>query len=233
MRLAIWLPLCLALAGCGSPSATSVTSPAPAKVEAAIITEDILAPEDIGAVVIGSAMTVPAFIEIQIAAVVFRDGAFSPADSFILGKLSNQDQRQTCRMVAFAPKGPLRPDATDTLVVVNGRMLRWAGNGGSSMYGHEGPPVLTPGAPFVRLASLVYGGNAPGGYSSDIRNPVNVAFAVHLFARLVAVTPNEARFTELHAVSHSSNISRDLPIKALDELLGVDQTTKPQGAAGF
>lgn len=233
MRLHLWLALCLALAGCGSPSATSASSPTPAKVEAAIITEDTLAPEDIGAVVIGSAMTVAAFNEIQMAAVVFRDGVFSPADSYILGQLSNQDRRQTCRIVAFSSKGPLRPEATDTLIAVNGRMLRWAGNGGSSMYGHEGPPALTPGTPFVRIASLVYGGKAPGGYSSDVRNPENVAFAVHLFVRLVALTPKDARFAELHAVSHSSNISRELPIKALDEILGVDQTTKPQGATGF
>lgn len=229
----LWPVLCLALAGCGSPAATPGPAPAPATVEAAIIAEDTLAPADLGAIVLGSAITVPALNELQIAAVVFRDGAFAPADSHILGRLSNREQRQTCRMVAFAPQGPLRPEATDTVVMVNGRMLRWAGNGGSSTYGHEGPPDLIPGAPFVRIASLVYGGTAPGGYTSDIRNPENVAFAVHLFARLVALTPDDARYAELHAAKHSSSISRHLPIPALDEILGVDRTPRPQGMTGF
>lgn len=169
MRPSAWLVFGLVLAGCGQPPVAAAPPPSPA-VEAAIVRDDALAPEDIGAIAIGSAISVPAFHEIQLATVVFRDGAFSPSDSQVFAMLSNRDQRQPCRLVAFSPKGPLRPAADDTLVLVNGRSLRWVGGQGA-MYGHDGPATLIPGAPFIRIADLVYGGREAGGYSSDVHHP--------------------------------------------------------------
>lgn len=101
------------------------------------------------------------------------------------------------------------------------------------MYGHDGPATLIPGAPFIRIADLVYGGREAGGYSSDVHHPGNVAFAVHLFARLVALTPDDPRYAALHSVGHGSSIARDLPIGRLDEIIGADPSARQPASSGF
>ena len=232
MRFAPVLVFIAALASCGSPPATSITPPAVTKIEAAIIHEDAITGSDIGAVIIGSTITVPAYHELQVATVVFRDEAYSPAESDVGSFLSNREQHESCRIVAFAPKGPLRPDATDTLIQVNGRTLRWVGDHGA-MYGHDGPLTLVPGAPYVRIADLIYGGKGEGGYSSDIHESKNVAFAVHVFVRLVVLTLDDPRYGKMHDVNHGQSSSRTQPIKMIDEIIGADPTAKPQAASGF
>jgi len=228
MRPIPCLVLALVLAGCGSPQQTQ---PAPGRVEATIAADDGLLAEDLGATVVGATIAYPALHELQIATLVFRDGAFSAGDSFVACHLSNQDRTQRSRIIAFAPKGPLRPEATDTLIRVGGRELRGVLDPfGISTYGHAATSLM-PGDGYRPIGHLVFGG-AEHGISSDI-HAGNVVFGVHLYARLAPLAPDDPRLQQLRGVSHAHVTSRTLKITALDEIVPPDPARKPAGAANF
>jgi len=118
MRLLPCVLVSVVLAACGSQSQVALTGtstplpsgqPAPSEpagVEPAAIQPDsALTGDDIGATILGDSITIPAFQELQLAAVVSRTGAFFSKDSFIRTMVSNSDQKQSFRLVAFAPMG--------------------------------------------------------------------------------------------------------------------------------
>jgi len=234
MHFLIGLLVFLTLASCGSPSATTTSAP-PARVQATITNDDRLLAEDIGALVIGSTISVPALHELQIAAVFHRDGAFASAASFITCSVSNNQQQEPCRIVVFQAKGPLRPDAADTLVLINGRPLRWTGVTLGSMRGHEGH-TLMPGNPFVPVVYVVYGKPGLGSVSSDIKHSENVALSVHLFVRIVALTPDDPRYAKLQESTGTSNngsMTRELPIPRIEALFTNETRETQRGSSAF
>jgi hypothetical protein len=230
MRLRPWIGLGLVMCSCGpQPADPAVAAAAPLPPQATLTDADALTGDDVGARAIGSTISVPEYQELQLAAVVIRDGAFSAADSFVSCQVGNQRQLRTCRIIAFSPHGPLRPDATDTLVMVNGHALRFVGEHGAT-YGHNGPSTLTPGQPYALIADLIYGKPESRSYSSEISHSEGVAFSIHLYARLVTLTKADSRYQDMHAAGHGSSYGRDLPVQSLQEITG-DASPAPTPAS--
>jgi hypothetical protein len=190
MIVRIAIPLaCLSLCACGAPD--SGHQPPGTAVPTAVVTHDAgLTAEDIGAAKMGSVITVPAGYEVQLAVAVIRDGAFSPADSMIYRHGDTDAHALDCSIIAFAPHGPLRPDASDYLVQVAGcgktfHVTRTRGAG----YGGQVGATLVPGAAFAEIAMMYFGDADAKTFSSDIDEPADIALAVHLFARLAPLDP--------------------------------------------
>jgi hypothetical protein len=233
MRLISWLVISLALVGCESdppPSETTAQATSISPPDVNMVTDDSLTPVDIGAVVVGSIITVPAYQELQLAAVVMRNGVFSAEDSFVSCVVSSLDRKQPCRLVAVSPQGLLRSGATDTLIRCNGRTLRFAGQQWP-MVSRNGPFTLIAGAPYAEIGDIVYGGPGPS-YSSDVHHPDNVAFSIHLYARLVALAADDPRMSTLHGTG-AQTMNRELDVKTLAEVVAPDPTSTGHGKSSF
>jgi len=225
------LILLFMLVGCGAPNPVSDVAAAPV-IAATISNDDGITGDDIGATVVASTITIPSCHELQVAVLVFRDGTFSPADSFIACTLNNREQKDACRMIAFAAHGPLRPDATDALVTVKGHQIHFP-QAEYPGWGHNGPPVLMPGQPYQCIGQLIYDQQGAKRIVDDIRHPEGVADAVYLYARIVALSADDPRGKDLRSAQGQYGIGRDLPIATLDDVLGPAPTTGAKAPAGF
>jgi len=228
MRIISWLLFSLTLSACGSNSSSDVTGTStapiavtvPTPAESAILQSDtMLTPDDIGAIVLGDSITIPAFQERQLAAVVSRSGKFSPTDSFVETTVCSDVQKKSIRLVAFTSNGPLRPGTTDTLVMLLGRSQRFSGSS-APLSGNSSPPILRSGQPYAELFDLTYGDHVIGhSYSNDVHHQENTIYSVHVYARLVALAANDPRQSELHHSGRGTTIAGELPITRLEEIV--------------
>lgn len=202
---------CLLLASCGDPAPAAAAKPV-----AQVRHVDDVQASDIGASLVGCSITIPAMHELELAVVVVRDGAFSPADSHQSFCASSNGQTIACRVIAFAAHGPLRPDAEDLLVLADGRTIRHADTASGSSYGYA-TESLAPGDPCMQLAHMEFG-SGNGTWTSDPRQADNIALGVYIYGRLVAVGPGHPRYADLAAHPQYTRSSSG-PLRSLDDIV--------------
>lgn len=213
------LAACLAFTACGTtppPSTASTATPA----AVAVRPDNNLTLRDVGASKSGCSVVVPADHELQLAVVVIRDGAFSPTESTILRWGGNQERPEACSLTAFWAKGPLRPDATDSLVIVSGGPTLRAASPHGPTCSVPGEMVMGIGQPFLAMAQMTWG--KPGeGYSNDPRQPEGVLLGVHLYARVVVIDASNQYHQELmrHRGASGYRYGAGEPLTSLDQVL--------------
>ncbi len=204
--------LALILAACVAPLTGSEVSSA---TEDSVTLDSTLSPDDLGIYKLGFVAKIPPAsagqapeVEYQLAAVVIRDGAFSPKESWMCRMRMRPGDTDAFALLAFNAHGPFRPDADDCLVQCQrlNLSLHFPSRWGPRETWHPGNVLALRNQPFTDIGSMTWG---DGNLSTDILHADHVLGAVHLFVHILDVTAATPGFGE-------DDISR---VKSLDQII--------------